>query len=67
MHNNRCNSAVNWVRSLYYYNPINEIIVLPENFKDDGDHALIVNKTDAGICNDKGQFTLRKSIRTIKA
>ena len=60
------NTAIDWVKSLYYYNPINELIVLPDNFKDDGKHALIINHIDAGICNDKGQFTLRKSVRNLK-
>ena len=60
-------TALAWVKSLYYYNPINEIIVLPDNFIDDGKHELIINKIDAGICNDRGQFTLRKSIRSFKA
>ena len=60
-------TAVAWVKSLYYYNPINEIIVLADNFIDDGKHELIINKIDAGICNDVGQFTLRKSIRSFKA
>ena len=56
-------TAVAWVKSLYYYNPINEIIVLPDNFIDDGKHELIINQTDAGVCNDRGKFTLRKSIK----
>jgi len=60
-------TALAWVKSLYCYNPINEIIVLPDNFIDDGKHELIINKIDAGICNDRGQFTLRKSIRSFKA
>jgi len=60
-------TAVAWVKSLYYYNPINEIIVLPDNFIDDGKHELIINKIDAGICNDRDQFTMRKSIRSFKA
>ena len=60
------NTAIDWVKSLYYYNPINELIVLPDDFKDDGKHALIINHIDAGICNDKGQFTLRKSVRNLK-
>ena len=57
------NTAVDWVKSIYYYNPINEIIVLPDGFKDDGKHELIINQTDAGVCNDRGKFTLRKSIK----
>ena len=60
-------TALAWVKSLYCYNPINEIIVLPDNFIDDGKHELIINKIDAGICNDRGQFTLRKSISSFKA
>ena len=60
------NTVVDWLKSLYNYNPVNEIIVLPDNFKDDGKHELTINQIDAGICNDRGQFTLRKSIRTFK-
>ena len=60
-------TALAWVKSLYCYNPINEIIVLPDNFIDDGKHELIINKIDAGICNDRDQFTMRKSIRSFKA
>jgi hypothetical protein len=60
-------TAVAWVKSLYYYNPINEIFVLPDNFIDDGKHELIINKIDAGICNDRDQFTMRKSICSFKA
>ena len=58
------NTAIDWLKSLYFYNPINEIIVLPGNFQDNGKHELIINHIDAGICNDKGQFTLRKKIKT---
>ena len=61
------NTAIDWVKSLYYYNPINELIVLPDDFKDDGKHALIINHIDAGICNDKGQFTLRKMYEILKS
>ena len=57
-------TAVEWVESLYYYNPINEIIALPDSFVDDGKHELIINKTDAGICNSQDQFIMRKTIRS---
>ena len=54
--------AEDWVRSLYYYNPINQIASLPDDYVDDGKHELIIDRTDAGVCNEKGQFTLFKSV-----
>jgi len=54
--------AEDWVRSLYYYNPINQIASLPDDYVDDGMHELIIDRTDAGVCNEKGQFTLFKSV-----
>ena len=54
--------AEDWVRSLYYYNPINQIASLPDDYVDDGMHELIIDRTDAGVCNEKGQFTIFKSV-----
>ena len=45
-----------------YYNPINQIASLPDDYVDDGMHELIIDRTDAGVCNEKGQFTLFKSV-----